>query len=291
MATTVSSLRVDFEPKHASLKSADISLSGAAPLNLLKLFGLRPTSVPVPPLPEGVRVVTAAEYKQAAACLAEAFAEDEVVRYPVDTPDRVHWTKQEKWDLHVEMLEYVTYAHILKGLVTTVGDFEAVALWHVTPYPTPFLSLATHTVAYTRRMPPGSNMDDHLTMFKSGMWRLNYRLSAEGKRRFYNEFLPLLHDTKLGTLGGRDADSWYLVYIGTSLRGRGKGNASKLIRHVTSQADRDGVPVYLESSNEKNPPIYRRFGFETVRTVYLHRAEKNVELDIMVREAARVEKK
>lgn len=268
MATTVSSLRVDFEPKNSSLKSTNINISGA-PLNLLKLFNLRPTAVPVPPLPEGVRVVTAAEYKQAAACLAEAFAEDEVVRYPVDTPDRTHWTAQEKWDLHVEILEYVTYAHILKGLVTTIGDFEAVALW----------------------MPPGTDMDDYLTMFKSGMWRLNYRLSAEGKRRFYNEFLPLLHDTKHGTLGARDADSWYLVYIGTSMRGRGKGNASKLIRHVTSQADKDGVPVYLESSNEKNPPIYRRFGFETVRTVYLHRAEKNVELDIMVREPVRGEKK
>lgn len=140
-------------------------------------------------------------------------------------------------------------------------------------------------------MPPGTDMDDYLTMFKSGMWRLNYRLSAEGKRRFFTEFLPLLHDTKHGTLGSRDAESWYLVYIGSSQRGRGKGHASKLIRHVTSQADRDGVPVYLESSNEKNPPIYRRFGFETVRTVYLHRAEKNVELDIMVREPTRAVKK
>lgn len=269
MATTISPLRVDFEPKNSStLNSTNLGTS-VAPLNLLKLFNLRPTSVSIPPLPEGVRVVTAAEYKKAAACLAEAFAEDEAVRYPVDTPDRTHWTEQEKWDLHVEILEYVTYAHILRGLVTTVGDFEAVALW----------------------MPPGSNMDDYLTTFQSGMWRLNYRLSPEGKRRFFTEFLPLLHDIKHGTLGDRDNSSWYLVYIGTSLRGRGKGNASKLIRHVTSQADKDGMPVYLESSNEKNPPIYRRFGFETVRTVYLHRAEKNVELDIMVREPAKGEKK
>lgn len=128
MATTISSLRVDFEPRNSSHKPAHVNISGA-PLNLLNLFGLRPSAVPVPPLPEGVRVVTISEYKQAAACLAEAFAEDEVVRYPVDTPDRAHWTAQEKWDLHVEILEYITYAHILKGLVTTVGDFEAVALW------------------------------------------------------------------------------------------------------------------------------------------------------------------
>ena len=86
-------------------------------------------TAPIPPLKDGVRVVTAAEYKQAAACLADAFAEDDVARYFIDVPDRAHWSEQEKWDLHVDILEYVTYAHILKGLVTTVGDFEAVALW------------------------------------------------------------------------------------------------------------------------------------------------------------------
>ena len=83
----------------------------------------------VSPLANGVRLVTVDEYKQAAACLAEAFAEDDVARYFIDVPDREHWTDEQKWDLHVEIMEYITYAHILKGLVTTVGDFEAVALW------------------------------------------------------------------------------------------------------------------------------------------------------------------
>lgn len=83
----------------------------------------------VPPLTDGVRLVTVDEYKQAAACLAEAFAKDDVSLYFVDVPDREHWTNEEKWNLHVEIMEYITYAHILKGLVTTVGNFEAVALW------------------------------------------------------------------------------------------------------------------------------------------------------------------
>lgn len=231
----------------------------------------------VPPLTGEVRVVTAGEYKQAAACLAEAFAEDDVARYFIDVPDRTHWTEQEKWDLHVEILEYVTYAHILKGLVTTVGNFEAVALWYAAP-------VRCRQGANESRMPPGNNMDDFLTIFRSGMWRLQYRLSAEGKRRFFTEFLPLLHDTKHATLGDKDDESWYLVYIGTRPSGRGKGHARKLIEHVTKQADREGRPVYLESSNAANPPIYRKFGFETKRTVHLQRAETNVELDIMVRE-------
>ena len=66
-------------------------------------------------------------------------------------------------------------------------------------------------------MPPGQTMDDYLTICRSGMWRLNYRLSPEGKRRFFTEFLPLLHDTMHATLGPRESDTWYLVYLGTRL--------------------------------------------------------------------------
>ncbi|KAG9901568.1 hypothetical protein KCU94_g7872, partial [Aureobasidium melanogenum] len=41
---------------------------------------------------DGVRQVTLAEYKQAAQCLAEAFADDDVARYFTEVPDRAHWT-------------------------------------------------------------------------------------------------------------------------------------------------------------------------------------------------------
>jgi hypothetical protein len=113
------------EPKSA-VKSTTIRINDV-PTNF-RLLKEKP-AVTEAPLPNGMRVVTAAEYKQAAACLAEAFGEDDVARYFIDVPDREHWTAEEKWALHVEILEYITYAHILKGLVTAVGDFEAVALW------------------------------------------------------------------------------------------------------------------------------------------------------------------
>jgi hypothetical protein len=107
--------------KPATMRINDVPAS-------IRLVKQKP-AVSAPPLVDGIRVVTAAEYKQAAACLAEAFGEDDVARYFTDVPDRKDWTEEEKWALHVEIIEYVTYAHILKGLVTTVGDFEAVALW------------------------------------------------------------------------------------------------------------------------------------------------------------------
>jgi ribosomal protein S18 acetylase RimI-like enzyme len=80
-------------------------------------------------------------------------------------------------------------------------------------------------------MPPGKNMDDWFTIFRSGLWRLYYKLSREGKVRFYSEFLPLLHRTKEEVLGDRDDQSLYLVYIGTKPGARGKGYARALIEH------------------------------------------------------------
>ena len=77
-----------------------------------------------------VRILGCDEYKGAALCLAQAFIEDDVARYAVDTPDRENWSAKAKWDLHLCILEYITYGHCLKGLVTTVGpDYGCVALW------------------------------------------------------------------------------------------------------------------------------------------------------------------
>ena len=134
------------------------------------------------------------------------------------------------------------------------------------------------------RMPPGNNMDDTFTILRSGLWRLYYQLSREGKNRFFSEFFPLLHDTKSLVLGPRDESSWYLVYIGTKPSGRGKGYARKVIEFVSRQADEEGKACYLESSNAVNRVIYGKLGFEVRREIYLQRAEEVIMLDVMVRE-------
>ena len=138
-------------------------------------------------------------------------------------------------------------------------------------------------------MPPGNNMDDLLTIIRSGMWRLNYQLSPEGKKRYFSEFFPLLHDTKAQVMGNRDDESWYLVYIGTRPSGRGKGYARKVVEYVTKGlADPEGRASYLESSNFVNRKIYGKLGFELKKNIYLLRAEEQIVLYIMVREPKKV---
>jgi GNAT superfamily N-acetyltransferase len=200
-------------------------------LTLEKKRSLSPEST------EEVRVLGIAEYEQAAQCLAEAFAVDEVARYFIDTDDMASYSEEYKWKMHCDILRYVTAAHCYKGIVTTIGpNYDAVALWYVTP-PTQLLD-RQQDVYKICRMPPGKNMDDLWTILRSGMWRLWYKLSSEGKTRFYNEFLPLLHHTKHDVMGSRDDDSYYLVYIGSKPSARGKGYAKKLIEHMTARVCR-----------------------------------------------------
>ncbi|KAL8642716.1 MAG: hypothetical protein Q9226_008476 [Calogaya cf. arnoldii] len=220
-----------------------------------------PSDRPVPS--HHVREILITESDEAAECLAHAFAVDEVAMYFIDTDDTKNWSDQEKWDMHVRIMRSIVKAHCLRGLALTIGpNHDCVALW----------------------MPPGKTMDDQLTMFCSKLWMLNDKLSVEGQHRFKEEFLPLLHRTKEEVLGDLDNDSWYLVYIGTKPESRGKGYARKLIEHVTNQADDQGRVCYLESSNGANPPLYRKHGFETKKSIHLTRGPQPVAMEIMVRQ-------
>ncbi|KAI9865282.1 MAG: hypothetical protein M1824_003436 [Vezdaea acicularis] len=221
------------------------------------------TSIKATSMEPLVREVTKPEYHAAAVTLAEAFVKDHVIRYVIDTPDMATCTEAKKYALHTEVFDYIVAAHIQRGLVTTVGpNYAGVAIWMV----------------------PGSKMDDWKLLLTSGLWRLNYKFSREGRVRFFNEFLPLLARTKAEVLGPREDESYYLVYLGTKPDAQGKGYGRTLIEHITDKADQEGRPCYLESSAGENITFYQRRGFEVVRTIYLERGHERLGMDVMVRE-------
>jgi len=73
---------------------------------------------------------------------------------------------------------------------------------------------------------------------------------------------------------GRFADSlhrrlvpyphWYLQIIGVDPAHQGEGFSSRLLRPVLERIDLERMPCFLETNNEKNAAIYRRFGFEVL---------------------------
>lgn len=158
---------------------------------------------------EAVRVVNMPEYKEVALSLSHAFAADDLSEYLLGSDDMANLTPEQKWRLHVDIFNYIVAAHCLKGECHVIGpDYEGVALW----------------------MPPGCDADDWWTTLRSGLWRLYFQLSPEGRYRYYTELMPLLHDTKLEVLGDRDSNAYYLVYLGTKPHARGRGYAGKLLR-------------------------------------------------------------
>ncbi len=57
---------------------------------------------------------------------------------------------------------------------------------------------------------------------------------------------------------------WYLAVIGVEPWHHGRGIGGALLEHTLAICDGEGLPAYLESSNPRNIPLYRRHGFEVV---------------------------
>jgi ribosomal protein S18 acetylase RimI-like enzyme len=60
---------------------------------------------------------------------------------------------------------------------------------------------------------------------------------------------------------------WYLPLIAVDPAHQGKGHGDALMRHALELIDREEAPAYLESSNPRNIPFYRRHGFEELGTI------------------------
>lgn len=58
---------------------------------------------------------------------------------------------------------------------------------------------------------------------------------------------------------------WYLGVLGVAPGRQGRGLGSRLMAPILARADRDRLPVTLETSQERNLPLYRRHGFEVLR--------------------------
>jgi len=60
---------------------------------------------------------------------------------------------------------------------------------------------------------------------------------------------------------------WYLPLIGVDPAHQGRGHGEALMAYALEQFDRDKLPAYLESTNPRNVPLYRRHGFEPLGTI------------------------
>jgi GNAT superfamily N-acetyltransferase len=60
----------------------------------------------------------------------------------------------------------------------------------------------------------------------------------------------------------------YLFAVGVLPSARGQGLARALIGQTLAEADRQGLPAYLENTNPRNASLYQGLGFEPVETFH-----------------------
>ncbi|WP_324192393.1 GNAT family N-acetyltransferase [Nocardia transvalensis] len=65
--------------------------------------------------------------------------------------------------------------------------------------------------------------------------------------------------------------TWFLGVVGVDPQLQGRGLGKAVIRPGLAEADRAGLPAYLETSDERNVHIYRSLGFEVTAEVELTR--------------------
>ncbi|MGC9322130.1 MAG: GNAT family N-acetyltransferase [Kosmotogaceae bacterium] len=59
----------------------------------------------------------------------------------------------------------------------------------------------------------------------------------------------------------------HLIFIAVSPASQGKGIGRQLLRLFTSEADSRGIPCYLETQNPSNLGFYESFGFSVVKEI------------------------
>lgn len=141
-------------------------------------------------------------------------------------------------------------------------------------YPHIFQLMIKHTIKFGEAYATSENMEgialwlpsersdisiwSNLTNGGIGLF-LKMGLRIAYRSMMFTEFASKLHHEVI------TSPHIYLFQIGVKKRHRGKGYASKLMRPMMERADGEGQPIFLETHDESNIPIYQRYQFETRR--------------------------
>jgi ribosomal protein S18 acetylase RimI-like enzyme len=109
-------------------------------------------------------------------------------------------------------------------------------------------------------LPPDRPRLDDRGLVRAGLWQMPFRAGPRGFARFLTQgrVLDDRHDRDVAPRHG------YVWLIGVDPKQHGRGLGSAVLRAVTARRDAEGVPTYLDTTNERNLAFYGRHGFAVV---------------------------
>jgi GNAT superfamily N-acetyltransferase len=180
-----------------------------------------------------VRKIVPAEIEALTDCVTRAFDDDPVMNFVVKHDER----RLER--IRVICRMFLTKLCLPHGEVYTTDALEGGAFW----------------------VPPGKYRTDILA---------NLRLVPDMIRAAGIGRLPLV----VSVLDAAEKKHphephFYLPLLGVEPASQGRGIGTALMQPVLERCDREGIPAYLESSKERNVPLYERNGFRVTEVLEL----------------------
>ena len=173
-----------------------------------------------------VRKVTAADAPRLTAVLARSFDDDPVANWFVAQDKR---RARRIYDFMGVSLTKMTLPH---GECYTTPDLQGGALW----------------------TPPGK--------WKLGVLQQLMLIPAIAKSTGWKRIPKVMAGINAVEKKHPGEPHYYLMVLGTEPELQGRGIGSQLMAPVLARCDQERVPAYLESSKEKNLPLYERNGFK-----------------------------
>lgn len=121
---------------------------------------------------------------------------------------------------------------------------------------------ATHDrAAIVCALPPGREWPSEWDYVRYGALSVAWRLRVRSGLWFMRlgSWFDITRERQMG-----ERPHWYIHLIGVRPEAQGRGLSRAVMRPVFDAADRDRVPIYLETMPEANVAIYRKLGFESV---------------------------
>lgn len=173
-----------------------------------------------------VRKATSEDVPPLNAALARAFDDDPLLNWMAAQDD--HRTRRIGDAMNIS-LQHLSMPH---GEVYTTDGIHGGALW----------------------APPGK--------WKMGLLQQLMLVPAMAKVTTWKRMWPVMGGINAIEKKHPQEPHFYLFVLGTDTAHQGRGVGTQLLAPVLERCDREGIPAYLESSKEKNLPLYERNGFK-----------------------------
>jgi ribosomal protein S18 acetylase RimI-like enzyme len=174
--------------------------------------------------------IAESQIQPAGEVLTQAFFPDPLCIYTF--PDLEKRARAFTWFFTASVQE----SALLHGVYTTIGQVNGAAVW----------------------FPPDTGEPKPEQKKLTELDQMNMHFGAEACHRFTSVFSYLSRSHQQTVPGPH----WYLALLGVSPPYQSKGIGGLLLTPMLQQADRDGIPCYLETFNPRTVPFYQRHGFQ-----------------------------